>query len=129
MDKVVENTFNQLKEDVEELVMLKLELFKLNAYERFSHLIASFARVLLLVLTGISILLFGFIALAIFLGRVLGDPAWGFLAVTGIYLLFGVLLLVFGKSFKLLIANSVLGAFMEQDTTLQQDDEEDEAIG
>ncbi len=89
-----ENNIEKLFGDVKEYIDTRLQLSKLQAVEQGSRL-ASAATVSFLLLIFFSLVIFfGSMALAYYLGRELGDIALGFLAVSGFYLLIGIVIYV-----------------------------------
>jgi hypothetical protein len=77
-------SLGQSTEYIKSLIEVKVDQAKLNAVERSSRVISS---LLTLVMVGITVgltALFGFIALAIYLGKLLESASLGFLVVAGI---------------------------------------------
>ncbi|GAB5555710.1 MAG: hypothetical protein Sapg2KO_53010 [Saprospiraceae bacterium] len=69
------------------LIEVKVDQAKLQAIEKSSKVISSLFTVLVIGATAGLSALFGFIALAIYLGQLLQNAALGFLAVAGLLLL------------------------------------------
>ncbi|MFR7810159.1 MAG: hypothetical protein ACLU4N_13330 [Butyricimonas faecihominis] len=78
MENIAEKTFAELKEDISTYVELRLELLKLNTYERVAKTMAVFSYGIVLVLLAFFAILFLFLALGFFLGELLGSMALGF---------------------------------------------------
>ena len=94
MENFAEKTFSGLKNDISTYVETRLELMKLNTYERVAKTMAVFSYGIVLVLLAFFAILFLFLALGFFLGEILNSVALGFLLVVGMYLLlFGLILL------------------------------------
>lgn len=87
MKKNAEAVFSELKDDVSTFAELKLELIKLNAYERISKLIAVLSYGLLLSALVIIAMLFALLAFGFLLSQWLGSMAAGFGIVTILYLI------------------------------------------
>ena len=67
MENIAEKTFAELKEDISTYVELRLELLKLNTYERVAKTMAVFSYGIVLVLLAFFAILFLFLALGFFL--------------------------------------------------------------
>ena len=82
-----EKVFQDLKQDISTYVELKLELLKLNTYERVGKVIALLSYGLILIFLVFFAVLFIFLALGLFLGEILDMPSAGFAIVSIFYLL------------------------------------------
>ena len=121
MENIAEKTFAELKEDISTYVELRLELLKLNTYERVAKTMAVFSYGIVLVLLAFFAILFLFLALGFFLGELLGSMALGFVLVVGMYLLlFGITMFFRGKITSK-VTNEITTAMMSKD---EKDDEE-----
>lgn len=121
MENFAEKTFSGLKNDISTYVETRLELMKLNTYERVAKTMAVFSYGVVLVLLAFFAILFLFLALGFFLGEMLNSVALGFLIVVGLYLLlFGVILL-FRDKISAKVTNEIITAMMSKD---EKDDEE-----
>lgn len=121
MENFAEKTFSGLKNDISTYVETRLELMKLNTYERVAKTMAVFSYGIVLVLLAFFAILFLFLALGFFLGEMLNSVALGFLIVVGLYLLlFGVILL-FRDKISAKVTNEIITAMMSKD---EKDDEE-----
>lgn len=87
MKKNAESVFRELKDDILTYVELKLELLKLNTYERGGKVIAVFSYGLLLSVLVIITSLFALLALGFLLSTWLNSMSAGFGIVAAIYLL------------------------------------------
>lgn len=87
MEKDPEKIIHELKEDVSAFVELKLELLKLNTYERTGKVIAVLSYGLVLLFLAFFAILFIFLALGFFLGEWIGLTGAGFGLVAVLYLL------------------------------------------
>ena len=66
MENIAEKTFAELKEDISTYVELRLELLKLNTYERVAKTMAVFSYGIVLVLLAFFAIFFLFLALGFF---------------------------------------------------------------
>lgn len=93
MEKESGEIFRELKEDLSAYVELKLELLKLNTYERISKVIAVLSYGVILLFLAFFAILFIFLALGFFLGDLFGSVGTGFAVVAVLYmLLIGIIL-------------------------------------
>ena len=112
MENIAEKTFAELKEDISTYVELRLELLKLNTYERVAKTMAVFSYGIVLVL---------FLALGFFLGELLGSMALGFVLVVGMYLLLFGITMFFKRKITSKVMNEIITAMMSKD---EKDNEE-----
>ena len=96
MGKDFDSVFRELKDDVSVFAELKLELLKLNTYERISKLIAILSYGLLLSVLVILSFMFAMITFGFQVSRWLDSSAAGFGIVAALYL-FLVIAVVFNK--------------------------------
>lgn len=87
MEKESREIFSELKEDISAYVELKLELLKLNTYERTGKLIAVLSYGVVLMFLAFFAILFIFLALGFFLGDWFGSSGIGFAIVAILYVL------------------------------------------
>ena len=121
MENFAEKTFSGLKNDISTYVETRLELMKLNTYERVAKTMAVFSYGIVLVLLAFFAILFLFLALGFFLGEILNSVALGFLLVVGMYLLlFGITMFFRGKITSK-VTNEIITAMMSKD---EKEDEE-----
>ena len=121
MENFAEKTFSGLKNDISTYVETRLELMKLNTYERVAKTMAVFSYGIVLVLLAFFAILFLFLALGFFLGEILNSVALGFLLVVGMYLLLLGLILVFREKISARVTNEIITAMMSKD---EKEDEE-----
>jgi uncharacterized membrane protein YqjE len=97
MENTLGGLVSALKTDAKELVEIKLELFRLEAFEK-SSAIGSFLIYGLVVMNLILFaLLFAFLALAFLFGKWINSLAGGFAAVTVLYLVLLLILFFYRK--------------------------------
>lgn len=87
MEKESREIFSELKKDISAYVELKLELLKLNTYERTGKLIAVLSYGVVLMFLAFFAILFIFLALGFFLGDWFGSSGMGFAVVAILYVL------------------------------------------
>ena len=115
MENFAEKTFSGLKNDISTYVETRLELMKLNTYERVAKTMAVFSYGIVLVLLAFFAILFLFLALGFFLGEILNSVALGFLLVVGMYLLLFGLILLFREKISARVTNEIITAMMSKD--------------
>ena len=84
MEKDAGEIFRELKKDLSAYVELKLELLKLNTYERTGKVIAVLSYGVILLFLAFFAILFIFLALGFFLGDLFGVVAVLYLLLIGI---------------------------------------------
>ena len=115
MGRTPKELFEELKDLVLDYAGVRVELLKLNAYERIAKLIALLSQSFIFVLLSIFGILFAFLALAFFLGEWWNNMGLGFLAVFGIYLLLLLILYLTKKNIRISVMNIVLRAILEKE--------------
>lgn len=125
MEKEPEKLLNDFKERIFNFIGLKLELLKLNAYERVAKIIAILSHSLILLLLAFFTILFIFIALGFFLGGLLNSVALGFLIVAVIYVILLILAFYEKKGIQDAIMNIVIEAIQEKEDEDNDDDDGD----
>ena len=121
MENFAEKTFSGLKNDISTYVETRLELMKLNTYERVAKTMAVFSYGIVLVLLAFFAILFLFLALGFFLGEILNSVALGFLLVVGMYLLLFGRILLLREKISGRVTNEIITAMMSKD---EKEDEE-----
>jgi uncharacterized membrane protein YqjE len=81
------NLISAIKQDLTELFNVKLELLKLETYEKTSKLASSLIYGLILLFIAFFALFFAFFALGFWIGQLADNPAIGFGCVTLLYLI------------------------------------------
>lgn len=122
MEKDSENIFGKLKDDLTAYVKLKLELLKLNTYERIGELTAILSYGLVLLFLAFFSVLFIFIALGFWLGEVLDSAAAGFGIVAALYLVCIGIILLARKKLREKVLNVVIAALMAHDEKKDESD-------
>ncbi|MDR0572745.1 MAG: phage holin family protein [Tannerella sp.] len=129
MGKDAEKVFRELKDDVSTYAELKLELIKLNAYERISKVIAVLSYGLLLSALTFTAILFVMLTLGFLLSKWLDSTTAGFGIVAVLYLIL-VVLVIFNKNrICLKVINIIISALnsndQKKDATTNSEPEDD----
>ena len=99
-----------------ELYETESELKKLQAIEKSAEVFSASAATLAIVFVFFFVLVFASIAAAYCISEWTGHPAVGFLAVTGFYLLLGILLLMFkDRWIKIPLMNGMIKSFFKDE--------------
>lgn len=98
-EKSFSDYFKLFKRDVIKYVELKLDMYRLDFIKDFSTIISTLITAAVSMLLGIVLLVFLLFALAFFLGDLIGAYHWGFLIVSGIFLLIAITLIIARKIF------------------------------
>lgn len=115
MGKEPEQVLNEFKERLSSLIGLKIELLKLNAYERIANIVAILSHSLILMLLAFFAVLFIFFCLAFYFGELLNSTALGFLIVAGIYILTFIIVYYNKRGVKTAIMNIVIAAIQNKE--------------
>ncbi len=110
MEKEAEKVFRNLKEDISTYAELKLELFKLNAYERISKVIAIFSYGLLLCALIFITIQFALLALGFLLSNWLNSMAGGFGIVAALYFLQVAIVILNKNRIRRMVINIIVSA-------------------
>lgn len=103
--KHIESLYNKVKEYTETTI----ELYKLNAIEASADVLSSIVSRIVFILVFALFTLFINITISLLIGNLLGAYYWGFLVVSGFYLIIMVLLYYYnGKLIKAPITNLVI---------------------
>ncbi len=115
MEKDSGKIFRELKEDISAYVESKLELLKLNAYERTGKVLAVLSYGLILLFMAFFAILFIFLALGFLLGDWLNSFGLGFGIVAILYLLLIGITIMNRERINVKILNEVIAALMTND--------------
>ena len=110
MEKDAEKVFFELKDDLSKYAELKLELIKLNAYERISKVIAVLSYGLLLCALLFITAQFALLALGYLISTWLDSMVAGFGIISVIYLLQVILAILYKDSIKRKVMNIIVSA-------------------
>ena len=115
MEKDSSTIFRELKEDVSTLTKLKLQLIKLNTYEKMGTVVAVVSDGLALLVMLFSAFLFIFLALSIYLETVFDVDGCGFMLVSCLYLFMALLLVLNKKRVQTKVLNIVIAALISKE--------------
>ena len=124
MEKDSGKIFRKLKEDLTAYVELKLELLKLNTYERTGKVISVLSYGLILLFLAFFAILFIFLALGFFVGDWLDSFGYGFGAVAILFISLIGLILMNKERISVKIANEVIAALTTNDDKNNETDNE-----
>ena len=121
MDKDSGEIFQKLKKDASAYIELKLELLKLNTYERTGKVITLLSYGIILLLLAFFAILFIFLALGFYLGTIFNSLGIGFGIVALLYLVLIFLTVRFQLMIKEKIMNLIISALMSNDENNNHD--------
>ena len=127
MEKDSGEIFRELKKDLSAYVELKLELLKLNTYERTGKVIAVLSYGVILLFLAFFAILFIFLALGFFLGELFGSVSSGFGVVAVLYLLLIGLIVMNKDRISNKVLNVVISALTTNDDKTNATDNEQSA--
>jgi hypothetical protein len=108
----MENTFDRVEplfEKIEDYGRTSFELYKLKTIKKTAEVVSTFVLYGLILLALLVCILFSSIALALWLGELLGSGYIGFLCVGGLYLVLGgVFYFLLHKFIQRKISNSII---------------------
>lgn len=119
-----EKVFQNLKQDVSAYMELKLELLKLNTYERTGKVIGLLSYGLILLFLAFFAVLFIFLALGFFLGEILDVPGSGFAIVALLYIAIIWIITKNEAKIRTKILNLVIAALAANDDKQNTKDDE-----
>ena len=119
-----EEVFGRLEKDVSAYIELKLELLKLNTYERVAKTISLLSYGLIIVFLALFMCLCAFIALSFFIGDQLGSTALGFLIVAGMYLILIAIIAAFRIRIREKIMNIIIASLLANDVKKDESSEQ-----
>lgn len=125
MEKDPGKVFHEMKDDLTAYAELKLELLKLNAYEKGGKIISHLSYDLLLMLLAFFATLFIFLAIGFYLGELLESMGAGFAVVAILYILLIGIIMKNRKSIQFKIMNIIISALTGNDDKDEKDKKED----
>lgn len=127
MEKDSGEIFRELKKDLSAYVELKLELLKLNTYERTGKVIAVLSYGVILLFLAFFAILFIFLTLGFFLGDLFGSAGSGFGVVAVLYLLLIGIIIMNKDRISNKVLNVVISALTTNDDKTNATDNEQSA--
>lgn len=121
MEKNFNTLFADIKKDLTAYITLKLEILKLDVYEKSGMFSSLLLYGLILLMVVFFAFLFLFVALGVYIGQLLGGYGTGMIIIAGLYLIALAVLLWQRKR----IQNWLVNLFVEQ--IIQGDDNECES--
>ena len=109
--------FDELIKNIKEYVNNSITLFKIELAEKISGIISNIIALFFVSIIFFLVIVFFSISLALILGKITGENYWGFLIVSGLYFIIGILIWK-GKDriIRIPIMNSILRQlFNEED--------------
>jgi len=109
--------FDDIIKHIKEYVNNSISLLKIELAEKISGIISNIIALFFVIIIFLLVLIFFSISLALLLGKITGENFWGFLIVSGLYFIIGILLWR-GKEriIRIPIMNSILRQlFKEED--------------
>lgn len=116
--------FENLKKDLSAYLELKLELLKLNTYERTGKVIGILSYGLIILFLVFFAILFIFLALGFFLGDIFESSAAGFGTVSLLYLIIAVIVVCNKERIKNAILNAVISALVGNEDKQKTENEQ-----
>lgn len=116
--------FENLKKDLSAYLELKLELLKLNTYERTGKVIGILSYGLIILFLVFFAILFIFLALGFFLGDIFDSSAAGFGTVSLMYLIIVVIVVCNKERIKNAILNAVISALVGNEDKQKTENEQ-----
>jgi hypothetical protein len=110
MEKDSKQVFRELKDNILTYAELKVELFKLGAYEHTGKLVGMLSYGLILILLAFFVLLFLFLSAGFFLSELFHSEGLGFGCIAVIYLIVIGIVVANKRKISLKIANEVIAA-------------------
>lgn len=115
MEEVRESSFKSLLDSAEDYVRTSYELFKLKAIDKATDSASMIISRALAFFVFFMFILMASLALALYIGSILGKTWLGFLIVAGFYGLVGVILFFFTHNwFRKIIGNAIVKQALKQ---------------
>ncbi len=110
------NTYNELKQLIADYVEARIELIKLDVFEKVAKVTAALFSSVVVALLGFFLLFFLSMSAGFYLARLFDNEAIGFLIVTGFYLLLFAIVISRKKDFmEKYIIDRVIGELTRKD--------------
>ena len=119
MKETSSNVFDRLFENVHEFIELKMQYYKLVAYEKAAFMVSMLISVILMMLFFLVCYFFLMIALGFVLVEIFDSYIWGFAVIAAVNLLLAVLFVVLRKQ---LIMNPLINATVRLITKKDRDE-------
>jgi len=111
----IKSKAGNLTESISDFVQTKYKLTLLNAADKATGIAASTLAAVVIVFLGVFVLFFAAMALGVWLGRVVNDPALGFLLVAALFTLIIVIIVAMKKRIVFpMIRDKIINKLYEQ---------------
>lgn len=114
-EKKVSTLFEEMRDDVANYIRSTLELVKLETYEKVGIGLSSIVYGLIIGGILLIALLFIFLTVGFFLGKILENNTLGFAIVAGCAIIVTVVMLLLKKTFKTSVANRAVRFLMDRE--------------
>ncbi len=110
------NIFGELKQLITDYLNARIELFKLESYEKIAKVTAVLFSSVVVALLAFFLLFFLSLSAGFYFGSLFDSNALGFLLITGIYVILFMLVMLRRKEFfEKFIINSILGVLNKKE--------------
>lgn len=124
MDQETKQVFDTLKSDLSVFVSGKVELLKLEVYERVGKIVSIFSYALIMIFLVFFATLSLFMSLGFYLGGLIGSMGGGFAITFALYLLIIVLFYNLRNKFKAKVLNEVITTFLTNEDEINREDKD-----
>lgn len=115
---------NKLVDKISDFIKVKGEKIKLDIIAQVSKLLAHFVAFMTIAVIGVFLLIFLSLALSVYLNYILESPHYGYLIVSGIYLLMLIILVILVRSNR--IQHWMEALFINLSHNLSEEDQDEE---
>lgn len=124
MDQETKQVFDTLKSDLSVYVSGKVELLKLEVYERIGKMISVFSYALIMIFLVFFAMLSLFMSLGFYFGGLIGSMGGGFAITFALYLLIIALFYKLRNKFKAKVLNEVITTFLTNEDEINREDKD-----
>lgn len=124
MDQETKQVFDTLKSDLSVFVSGKVELLKLEVYERIGKMISVFSYALIMIFLVFFAMLSLFMSLGFYFGGLIGSMGGGFAITFALYLLIIALFYNLRNKFKAKVLNEVITTFLTNEDEINREDKD-----
>ena len=122
MEKNFNTLFTDIKKDLTAYITLKLEILKLDVYEKSSIFSSLLLYGLILLLVVFFAFLFLFLALGLYMGQLLNSYGTGMVLVAVLYIIIFAILLWQRKRIQNWLTNLFVGQIIQEDDNEREDE-------
>ena len=124
MDQETKQVFDTLKSDLSVYVSGKVELLKLEVYERIGKMISVFSYAMIMIFLVFFAMLSLFMSLGFYFGGLIGSMGGGFAITFALYLLIIALFYKLRNKFKTKVLNEVITTFLTNEDEINREDKD-----